>query len=228
MQLGVVSSLWRYPVKSMLGEACECFELDSRGVRGDRLFAIRDASGSLGSGKTTRRFRHIEGLFEFRALAGPEVIFPDGRRMAGTDAGIHEALSRALGLPVTLAREEEVSHHDSAPVHLVTRASLRWLRADERRFRPNIVVDLPGNEPVEQRWIGMTVAIGDTAVLRILEPTERCVMTTFAQADLPAEPGLLKRIARAADLQFGVYAEVVHPGTIACGDAIHEQGASHA
>jgi hypothetical protein len=53
-------------------------------------------------------------------------------------------------------------------------------------------------------------------------------MTTFAQADLPADPGLLKRIARAADLQFGVYAEVLNPGTIACGDAVREQGASDA
>jgi hypothetical protein len=226
--LGTVWKLWRYPVKSMLGEACERLELDRRGVQGDRLYAVRDASGSLGSGKTTRRFRHIEGLFGFRALAGPEVIFPDGCRMAGTDAGIHEALSRVLGLPVTLAREEEVPHHDSAPVHLVTSASLRWLRADERRFRPNIVVELPGEAPVEQGWIGKTLVIGDSTVLRIIDSTERCVMTTFAQAELPADPRLLKRIARDADLQVGVYAEVVNPGTIACGDAIREQGASHA
>jgi uncharacterized protein YcbX len=127
-----------------------------------------------------------------------------------------------------LAREEEVPHHDSAPVHLVTSASLRWLRADERRFRPNIVVELPGEAPVEQGWIGKTLVIGDSTVLRIIESTERCVMTTFAQADLPADPRLLKRIARDADLQVGVYAEVVNPGTIACGDAIREQGASHA
>ncbi|HEX6267353.1 MAG TPA: MOSC domain-containing protein [Burkholderiales bacterium] len=220
MQLGVVSSLWRYPVKSMLGEACERLELDNRGVQGDRLHAVRDAEGSLGSGKTTRRFRHIEGLFGFRALAGPELIFPDGRRMAGTDPGIHDALSRVLGLPVTLAREEEVPHHDSAPVHLVTTASLRWLRTDVRRFRPNIVVDLPGEAPVEQSWIGRTLAIGDSAVLRIIESTERCVMTTFAQSDLPADPGVLKRIARDADLRFGVYAEVVQPGTVACGDPV--------
>ncbi len=227
MPLGVVSALWRYPVKSMLGEACERLELDSRGARGDRAYAVCTAEGKLGSGKTTHRFRHIEGLFAYRA-EDSHVVFPDGRRLAFDHPGVHEALSRMLGLPVTLAREEEVSHHDSAPVHLVTRASLRWLQVDERRFRPNIVVDLRGDEPVEQRWIGKTLAIGETAVLRIIEPTERCVMTTFAQADLPADPGLLKRIARAADLQFGVYAEVVNPGRIACGDAVREQGASDA
>jgi uncharacterized protein YcbX len=220
MLLGTVARLWRYPVKSMLGEACERVEIDRRGVKGDRLHAVRDSGGSLGSGKTTRRFRHIEGLFGFRAVSGPEVVFPDGRRMAGSDAGIHEALSGALGVPVTLAREEAVPHHDSAPLHLVTTASLRWMRADERRFRPNIVVELSGEAPVEQGWIGKTIAIGDSVVLRIIEPTERCVMTTFAQAELPADPSVLKRIARDADLRFGVYAEVLAEGAVCCGDRV--------
>lgn len=219
MQLGVVSGLWRYPVKSMLGEQCARIVLDARGVGGDRLFAVRDAEGKLGSGKTTRRFSHIDGLLTFRAEGG-SVVFPDGRRMALEHPALDEALSGALGLPVRLAREDGMPHFDSAPVHVVTTASLRWLQADERRFRPNIVVDAPGEGPVEQRWIGKTLRIGDAVVLRVTEPTERCVMTTFAQSDLPADPRLLKRIGRAADLQFGVYAEVVSPGAIASGDAV--------
>jgi uncharacterized protein YcbX len=226
----MVSKLWRYPVKSMLGEACERLELEARGVKGDRLFAIRDADGKLGSGKTTLRFRHIDGLFAFRAIHGaraPEIIFPDGGRMAGSDTGIHEALSRALAVPVMLAREDGISHLDSGPVHLVTTASLRWLQAalpgsrvDERRFRPNILVEVPGERPVEHDWLGKTLCIGTSVKLRVSDSTERCVMTTLAQADLPADPRVLKRIARYADLQFGVYAEVVAPGSIARGDAI--------
>jgi len=35
----------------MLGERCEKVELDSRGVLGDRLWAVRDGEGKLGSGK---------------------------------------------------------------------------------------------------------------------------------------------------------------------------------
>jgi hypothetical protein len=232
MRSGVVLKLWRYPVKSMLGEACERIELDARGVAGDRLFAIRDGDGKLGSGKTTRRFRHIDGLFAFRAVhraPAPEIIFPDGRRMAGSDPEIHQALSQALAAPVTLAREDGMPHVDSAPVHLVTSASLRWLQAalpdsriDERRFRPNIVIDVPGSERVEREWLGKTIRIGAAVKLRISDFTERCAMTTFAQADLPADPRVLKCIARDADLQFGVYAEVLFPGTIACGDSIEE------
>jgi uncharacterized protein YcbX len=232
MQIGVVARLWRYPVKSMLGEACERVELDERGVQGDRLYAVRDANGNLGSGKTTRRFRHMEGLFGFRALhhdGALQIVFPDGQRIPGSDPAIHQALSRALNLPVTLAGEESVLHFDSAPVHLVTTASLRWLQAglpdsriDERRFRPNIVLEVPGDAPVEQAWIGRTIRLGNSAVLRVSDSTERCVMTTFAQSDLPADARVLKRIGRDAGLQFGVYAEVLAPGTVACGDAFRE------
>ena len=65
-----VAALWRYPVKSMLGERCQSLALTARGVEGDRLYAIRDADGKFGSGKSTRRFRRIDGLFAFHAVYG--------------------------------------------------------------------------------------------------------------------------------------------------------------
>jgi uncharacterized protein YcbX len=225
-RIGSVARLWRYPVKSMLGEACQRMALETHGVQGDRRFAVRSADGRLGSGKNSPRFRHIEGLFAFRA-AGDEIVFPDGKRMACGDPAIHAALSAALAQPVTLARESGASHLDSGPLHLVTTASLRWLQAllpdsriDERRFRPNLVVEAPGAGPVEQDWLGRTLAIGDSVKIRVSDATERCQMTTFAQADLPADARVLTRIGREAQLRFGVYAEVLAPGSIACGDAI--------
>ena len=230
MTTGFVSRLWRYPVKSMLGEECRCVELDGRGVSGDRLFAIRDADGRFGSGKSTRRFRHIEGLFGFRASYSahwPDIAFPDGRRMRGDDPGIHDALSGALGIPVTLAREERVSHLDAGPVHLVSTSALAWLgsqlpdgRADERRFRPNIVVATPGVGQSELSWLGNTLRIGADVRLRVMAPTERCRMTTLAQDDLPMDPRILRCIAENADSYFGVYAEVLKPGRVSFGDAV--------
>ena len=159
-----VATLWRYPVKSMLGEPCDEVELNVRGVRGDRQFAVRSADGKFGSGKNSRRFRHIEGLFTFRAqLAGewPEIAFPDGRRLRADDPAIDGALSAVLGTPVTLAREGEVSHFDASPIHVVSTASLQWLqsrlpqsRVDERRFRPNITVS---SDERELSWLGKTL-----------------------------------------------------------------------
>ncbi len=226
---GIVLTLWRYPVKSMLGERCEALALDARGVEGDRLYAIRDAGGKFGSGKSTRRFRRIDGLFGFTAAydgGGPVIVFPDGRRLRGDDAGIHEALSAALGQPVTLARESGISHLDAGPVHLLTTASLAWLadrlpdaRLDERRFRPNVVIDTPGARLVELEWLGRTLALGGVR-LAVREPAERCVMVDMAQSELPDDPAILRAIAQAAGSDFGVYADVLMPGRIGVGDEV--------
>lgn len=34
--LGKIERLWRYPVKSLLGESCPELNIDRRGVKGDR------------------------------------------------------------------------------------------------------------------------------------------------------------------------------------------------
>ena len=214
-----VTALWRYPVKSMLGERCEALDLDARGAMGDRLYAVRDAGGKLGSGKNSGRFRRLEGLFTFQAAGvPPTVTFPDGRRLPATDPGVHAALSTALRAPVTLAAENEVAHHDAEPLHLITTGSLARLGADERRFRPNLVIR---TEADEAGWEGRTLRIGG-ATLKVIRSTERCVMITMAQSELPDEPGLLRRLGGEAPL-FGLYAEVLAPGRIALGDQVHLQ-----
>lgn len=229
-ECGTVVRLWRYPVKSMLGEQCACFDINERGVEGDRLFAIRTVEGKFGSGKNTRRFRHINGLFGFQAVYHgdvPEVTFPDGQTMRGDDSNIHRLLSNALGQPVTLTREGTVSHMDAGPVHLLTTAALTWLRTrlpegvfDERRFRPNFLIDIPGATQVEQQWCGRILAIGDAVRVRISAPTERCGMVAFAQADVPNDPRVLRCITHDADLHFGVYADVIVPGRVMMGDRV--------
>ncbi|MGE5156296.1 MAG: MOSC N-terminal beta barrel domain-containing protein [Betaproteobacteria bacterium] len=70
----------RYPVKSMPGQILPSVEVGERGLAGDRLWAVRDEDGKLGSGKNTHRFRRSPGLFRFRANAAepaPIVELPD-------------------------------------------------------------------------------------------------------------------------------------------------------
>jgi uncharacterized protein YcbX len=213
----------------MLGEECAEVDLDRRGVWGDRLFAVRDAEGKLGSGKNSRRFRHLEGLFACRARYDgevPEIALPDGQHVRGDDPRVHERLSEVFQTNVTLAREADVPHFDSYGIHLVSTAALAWLRErlpqsriDERRFRPNIVIEHPGTGQPELAWIGRTLRVGG-AVLKVVEPTGRCRMTTAAQSDLPFDPGVLRCIAQEAGEDFGVYAEVLRPGRIARGDQV--------
>ena len=218
-------------VKSMCGEQCDSLEVNARGVKGDRFFALRDTDGKFGSGKSTRRFRRIDGLFGFRAVYEgkvPIIFFPDGQTMRGDYEDIHELTrTNTLGQPITLAREAGISHLDAGPVHLLTTAALVWLRAvvpevsaDERRFRPNLLIDIPGDTQIERGWLGKILSVGADVRLRVSSATERCGMVAFAQADLPRDARILKCITHEAALHFGVYAEVLVPGRIKHGDSV--------
>jgi len=230
--VGVVAELWRYPVKSMLGEPCEKLDLDSRGVLGDRLWAVRDGDGKLGSGKNTRRFRRIDGLFGFRARYDgtvPVVTFPGGRQVRGDDPHIDEQLRSVLGrADVGLAREAEISHFDQAALHVVTDSSLSRLAAavtdaavDARRLRPNLVITT-GQPPgfVEDAWVSRTVRIGRNAVVEFTHRTERCVMINNAQDELSQSSQVLRAVAGANGLSLGVYATVIRAGMVQLGDEI--------
>jgi len=226
----IVKQLWRYPVKSMLGEACASLRVDARGVEGDRLYAVRDAKGRLGSGKNSGWLRQIDGLLGFRASSANgaiSLVFPDGRTMSASDAGINAALSAALGQSVTLVKESDVAHFDSGAIHILTTASLAWLsqalpdgEADARRFRANLLIEVAGSSPVEQQWPGRTLLLGERLKLRVTDATERCRMVTLAQAELPEDPRVLREITRQQEAQFGVYAEVLEPGELRVGDPV--------
>ncbi|MGB9376114.1 MAG: MOSC N-terminal beta barrel domain-containing protein [Mycobacteriales bacterium] len=226
--LGTVASLHRYPVKSLVGEDVERIFVNERGLLGDRLWSVRDPDGKFGSGKSSARFRKMDGLLALVASYDgetPVIAFPDGRSLRGDDPGIDDALSEHVGRPVALAQEEGVSHFDDGPFHLITTSGLRWLSdvhgkcVDARHFRPNLVLatdDVAG--PVEQSWIGRRVAIGDELIVDITDPMPRCVMVTMPQAALPAEDGLLRTVTDVNEMMFGVLGSVVRPGTIAIGD----------
>ena len=62
--------------------------------------------------------------------------------------------------------------------------------------------------------------IGADVVLRITSGTGRCVMTTLGQGALPADAGVLRTAAKHHAAHVGVYAEVVHGGTVALGDPL--------
>jgi uncharacterized protein YcbX len=99
----LVSEIWRYPVKSMIGERVSTVDLDELGVVGDRTWAARDLErGGI------RGAKKIGGLMRLaaRELGGGEVeiTLPDGHRVCTGDAGVDAAVSDALGHRVRLER----------------------------------------------------------------------------------------------------------------------------
>ena len=273
---GSVRSLWRYPVKSMLGEELESCDVTERGFLGDRAYALVDAEdGKVASTKNPRKWAR---LFECRAefvesSRAVRITLPDGEAFPADDPNAAIALSRLLGRKATLetsAAEAPVleelwldgspdgravtdetiamgspagTFFDYAVIHVVTTATLGRLselypegRFDPRRFRPNVFVSASEGEKgfVENDWIGRTLAIGDSVRLAVTDPCPRCVMTTLAQEDLPADPGILRTAARhnpvvggegrgpggSYPASVGVYARVLADGVVRRGDAV--------
>jgi uncharacterized protein len=107
---GSVVSLWRYPVKSMMGEELNASEVTERGLIGDRHFALRDReTGKVVGAKNPRKWGNF---FDFRAAfveppqAGSSmppvrITLPDGTIATSAEDDLEETLSRALGREVT-------------------------------------------------------------------------------------------------------------------------------
>ena len=92
------------------------------------------------------------------------------------------------------------------------------------------MVDTPDDGFVETAWQGRTLAIGEVR-LPVTFTVPRCVMTTLAQGDQPADRDVLRTISRenAVDVLetgtpypcVGVYADVAAPGLVTVGDAVY-------
>jgi uncharacterized protein YcbX len=239
--LGTVTRLWRYPVKSMRGEQITSAAVDRRGLVGDRRFAVVDAEGKLGSCKNTQRFRRMDGLLDFQtgypddpaeaAASAPVLTGPSGTRHPVPSAEAQAAVRAHLGRQdVTIEAEAEVPHHDAAPLHVVSTATLDWfvqalqgVPADERRMRPNLVVHLPGAQAfAEDAWAGRRLRIGardDAVVVQWVKPTERCRTVNAEQDDLPYTSQALKVLV-GRGMELGVYLEVLTGGRVRVGDPV--------
>ena len=110
-ETGAVVSLWRYPVKSMMGEELNATFVIDLGLLGDRAYALIDQStGKVTSAKHPRKWGK---LFDFHAafLKPPHpgeqippvrITLPDGTLMTSEQDNVHAVLSRVLEREVTL------------------------------------------------------------------------------------------------------------------------------
>jgi hypothetical protein len=232
-----VAELWRYPVKSLLGEQLDSVRVTPMGFEGDRRFVIYDLE--TGFGLTARRVPEL--LFAHARLredGSAEIELPDGS-IAASDEALSDWLGRKVALrssdsTVTRLYEnpEDFEHdsdwepfegaggpfHDSARtrVSLVSTGTIRdW---DPRRFRSNVLLDGEG----EDELVGGSIALGDVR-LDVGNQISRCVMTTRPQAGgIERDLDVLRTIARERDACLAIGALVDQPGTIRVGDELKQ------
>jgi uncharacterized protein YcbX len=116
--VGSIVALWRYPVKSMMGEELNAAEVTERGLVGDRSFAVVDAeTGKVAGAKNPRKWGNF---FDFRAayveppqkgskLPAVRLTLPDGAVVTNEQGDLPEILSTAFGREVTF-EEAQGSH----------------------------------------------------------------------------------------------------------------------
>lgn len=100
-----VSTLTRYPVKSMLGQPLEQTEITAAGLALDRRYGLLDtATGHVATAKHPRLWRR---LLQYSAAAGSDggvrVTAPDGHVRDVDDPRLPEELAADLGRAVTVA-----------------------------------------------------------------------------------------------------------------------------
>lgn len=229
--VGRVVALARFPVKSTAGELLTSAVLDARGFAHDRQWAMYLSDGGIVSGKTTRRFRKIDGAMLWRSTMPaadrsntPHLQAPDGTTYSVDDPGAAAALTAAFGQPVTLQAETTTCHHDESGVSLVTTSAIRQIEQhlgahiDPARLRANIVLDTEGTGFLEDDWIGCTLAIGDEVALTLGPGMPRCVMLDQPQSAVSVEVPMLTTVGAVHNVLLGLQASVHQTGELSLGD----------
>ncbi|MFF7285508.1 MOSC domain-containing protein [Streptomyces griseorubiginosus] len=102
--MGSVAALYRYPVKSMLGEAVSAVTVTERGFRGDRTYAVLDGTGAVGSAKHPRKWGallHCRSRWDDHGRV--RIVLPDGTALLAEDPELDVRLSELLGRKVFLS-----------------------------------------------------------------------------------------------------------------------------
>lgn len=243
MRVGTVRAIWRYPVKSMRGEALTAAPLGWHGLEGDRRYAFVRAGDVTNFPWLTGREVHemLRYAPSFTDAAQPRtcpvrVRTPGGRDLAIEDEVLRAELESRSGVPLSLI-QLNVGAFDSMPVSLVTTTALAsfgsWLEEapDARRFRPNLVIE-PEVRDVpfpEDGWFGARLTFGERregaadealATVHVERPIKRCVMITRDPDTPESDPAIARVVARAHDNIAGVYGAPMTLGTIRVGDPV--------
>jgi hypothetical protein len=108
--VGRVAELWRYPVKSMLGERRNQLPITSRGALGDRAWALREiATGRIASAKRFPQLLALHTQYEveptFAAPGRIQISLPDGRTICPDESEASVIISDFLGHSVRLENQ---------------------------------------------------------------------------------------------------------------------------
>ena len=243
MELGRISAIFRYPVKSMAGELLDVARLGWHGIEGDRRLAFRrlnDESGFpwLTASKLPELLLYKPFGIDSNAdrkngeALPTHVRTPDGKEYELRSDELRKDVSKRHGSDVELMNlkhgifdEACLSVISLGTVHGVARESGRGVDlCDLRRFRPNVVIETENAEPfAEDCWVGRTLMFGEGnsgAAIGVTMKDERCVMVNFDPDTAERDSEVMKTIVRLNENYAGVYGTVVRAGELRVGQVV--------
>jgi uncharacterized protein len=236
IKIGEVEALFRYPVKSMSGEALEVADLGWHGFDGDRRLAFRREDDRSGFPWLTAT--KLPELILFAPLRRGSVVegslpthirTPEGAELPVFGEELATDVGRRHGSPVEMTHldrgifdEASISMISSATVGEVGRLAAQ--SPDVRRFRPNILIRSLRSLPFEEdEWVEGLLSFGqsnEAATIAITNRDERCSMVNFDPDSARPAPEVLNAVVRERKNKAGVYGTVVRRGRLAVGQPI--------
>jgi uncharacterized protein YcbX len=205
-----VAGLWRYPVKSLAGEALTSAHLTTDGISGDRVVHVAGPHGPV-----TGRTRH--GLLTVPAATGPDGI-PRVADHPWDTPEAAQAVRAAAGPHARLTAYRGPERFDILNLLVATDGAVAEVGADVRRLRPNLLIgDVPAD--TEDQWPGHALVIGE-AVIGIHSLRQRCIVTSIDPDTGTQDLAVFRRIRHRFGNQLALNAWVIQPGTIDIGNPV--------
>jgi uncharacterized protein len=236
MELGRISAIFRFPVKSMAGELLDVASLGLHGIEGDRRLAFRRLTDKSGfPWLTASKFPQLLLYKPFRLdrnaaeLLPTHVRTPDGNEFELQSDELREEISTRYGSDLELMNLKH-GIFDEACISVITLGTVGSVERqsgrdiDLRRFRPNIVIETDSGEPFEEdRWVGRTLLFGEAkigAAVRVTLRDERCVIVNFDPDTAERDSNVMKTVVRLNGNCAGVYGTVVKAGELRVGQVV--------
>ena len=234
MEVGRIRAIFRYPVKSMAGEALDVAKLSWHGIEGDRRLAFRRLNDKSGFPWLTAS--RLPDLILYKPFGldsntteplPTHVRTPDGNDYELQSNELREDVSRRFGSDVELMNLKH-GIFDEAHISVISVSTIQSIgrecgrKIDLRRFRPNVVIETESGEPFEEdKWVGQTLIFGDTgAGVRVTMLDERCVMVNLDPDTAEKDSEVMKTVVRMNENYAGVYATVIKAGELRVGQVL--------
>lgn len=233
-ELGVVTKVRRYPVKSMAGENPGRVRVNFTGLTGDRVYALIIPGGPPSFPWLTARQKPslLEYQPRFAQPLDPEVPYPtagnlrvivrskDGEEHDVDDPKFLDALRSRFNRDFEL-RFTERGMHDTRPVSIIGEATIAELgrevgqALDPRRFRANFYVKWASEAPFfEDGLVGKQLRIGNELTVFVTQKDIRCKIITLDPDTTDEDGAVLTCVREKHGKQTGVYAIVVREGIV--------------